>query len=476
MRDYHVVRVNYLGGIASPGELRNLLEILKSCEVADLRFGLRQQAVFKVSFLHEKTFFQRMEAAEIDYYIHANPHPNVVSSYVAEEVFQRGNWLSEGIYKDIFDGFDFNPKLKVNISDNAQSFTPFFSGHINFISSEKPNFWYLYFRQPKSNELIAYDNLLFSTELAEISKKIEANVLENKDPFYALPELISSPVKQELKLPKFTLPYYEGFNRYGKKSWLGIYRRNETFRVSFLLDLCNLCISTKIGEICITPWKSIIIKNIDTKDRKNWSSLLAKHDINVRHAANELNWQIEDDSPLALKLKSRLVKYFNKMDLRTFGICLGIKTVPRTEVFASIMVNRRKLLNLIPVYDITYTLDYDPNGRKVAYFAKGIPGFQLSERLRKSVLAFNENISNKTIFEIPESKEQATSELETTSIHECGNCQTIYQKEYGDVFNQIEPGTDFDDLPDHYVCPVCFSEKEQFVIKEKLLSWLEEHA
>lgn len=476
MSDYNTIRVNFQGGIASPGEMKNLMEVLRACEVTEVRLGLRQQVIFKVSFLHEKTFSQRMEQTGLSYYLNENPHPNIVSSYVAEEVFQRGNWLSEGIYKDILDGFDFNPKLKINISDNAQSFTPFFSGHINFISAEKPNFWYLYFRHPRSNELLTHPNLLFSTELAEIARKIEANVFSGKEPFFALPEVISHPIEQQLNLPKFTLPYYEGFNRYGKKSWLGIYRRQETFKISFLLNLCNLCISTKIGEICLTPWKSIIIKNIDNKDRDSWSGLLAKHDINVRHAANELNWQIEDDSPTALKLKSRLVRYFNKMDLRTFGICLGIKTIPRTEVFASILVNRRKLLNLFPVFDITYTLDYDPNGRKNAYFSKGIPGFLLPNRLRKSVLEFNSKIAMPAAFENEEQPEEQNSTQDMVSIHECGICQTIYQPEYGDLLNAIEQGTPFEELPADYTCPVCFSHKDQYAAKEIPALWLSEPA
>ncbi|MGR3811103.1 rubredoxin [Jiulongibacter sp. NS-SX5] len=460
IQDFNVVRVNYLGGIASPGELRNLLEILRICEVSDLRFGLRQQLIFKVSVLHEKTFNQRMEKAGIDHYIDGNPHPNVVSSYVAEEVFQSGNWLTEGIYKDVFDGFDFNPKLKINISDNDQSFTPFFSGHINFISSAKPNFWHLYYRKPKSNDLIEYDELLYSTELAAIAKKIEVNHFQNKTPFEGLPKVISSEIDRKLELPQFTLPYYEGFNRYGRKSWLGIYRRNEVFKINFLIDLCTLCIETKIGEVCLTPWKSIIIKNIDNKDRPKWSSLLAKHDINVRHAANELNWQIEDDSPSALQLKARLVRYFNQKDLRSFGICLGIKTRPGTEVFASILVTRKKYLGL-SFYDITYTRDYDPNGREVAYYAKNVLGFNLPEKLRRSVLEFNEHIA---FYQEPEPGQSSvqSKDVELVEVYECKNCKTVYHDAFGDAVNGILPGTPFSEVDDDYTCPVCFSSKNEY--------------
>lgn len=109
-------------------------------------------------------------------------------------------------------------------------------------------------------------------------------------------------------LPAFNLPYYEGLNRYQDKFWLGVCRRDEMFPVSFLKELCQLCLQTKIGQLCSTPWKTIIIKNIEEKDRVYWNSLLAKHQINVRHAANELNFQVEDNCKEGLELKNYLLK------------------------------------------------------------------------------------------------------------------------------------------------------------------------
>lgn len=463
MTGHFTIRTNFIGGNASPGELRKILSIASECEITQVRFGLRQQMIMYLSYAHEKRFVSKMNAAGIDFYMDENPHPNVVTSYVSEEVFQRGNWLSEGIYKDIIDAFDYNPSVKINISDSQQSFTPLFSGHINFISSEQPNFWHLYIRKPKSNELIAYDQLIFSNEIAKISKILDERILTGNTSFENLPNMITVPSTEKLVLPKFNLPYYEGFNRYGKKSWLGIYRRGETFQTDFLQDLCRLCLKTKIGEICLTPWKSIIIKNIKEEDRNDWSGLLAKHDINVRHAANELNWQIEDASPEAIKLKNKLVSHFNKNDLRTFGICLGIKTFPKTEVFASILVKQKKskILPFVNLYDITYTTDYDPNGRKVAYFAKNILGFSLPEKLRKSILEFNEHIAYEIRFE-NSAKTPETQKAHTSQFHQCPSCLTIYDPVYGDEMNDILPGVKFEELPQTYQCSVCEEPKINF--------------
>ena len=38
---------------------------------------------------------------------------------------------------------------------------------------------------------------------------------------------------------------------------------------------------------------------------------------------------------------------------------------------------------------------------------------------------------------------------------ECTVCGYIYDPEVGDPTQDVEPGVAFEDLPDHWVCPVC---------------------
>lgn len=47
--------------------------------------------------------------------------------------------------------------------------------------------------------------------------------------------------------------------------------------------------------------------------------------------------------------------------------------------------------------------------------------------------------------------------------HKCTACGYIYDEEIGDPLNGISPGTRFEDIPDHWVCPVCGTEKEDFI-------------
>lgn len=478
MRDYYLIRINFKGGIASPAEMKDILIAAAQAQVENVSFGLRQQMLLNVPHSFGKTFGKAMQNLDIDFQVDNNEHPNIVSSYVAEEVFQKGNWLTEGIYKDILDTFEYRPQLKVNISDADQSFSPFFSGHLNFIASPTPNFWYLYVRIPRSNSLVSFRSLVFSNEIAKISQYLEEQILvqqrtESKEIealLENLPIAISAPVEAGLVPARFTLPYYEGFNRYGKKTWLGIYRRNESFPVNFLMKICTLCQETKIGEICLTPFKSLIIKGIQEADRWKWSNVLSAFNINVRHAANELNWQIEDDSDPALQLKSDLVRGFDAIDLRTFGLCFGIKTRPRTEVYASIMLMKRrfKLFNLIPlhnVYDISYTEDFNPNGRTKKYFAQGVWRFNVDEQLRRCVLKYNSMIAENQVLAAGLKDDHKTDEVPTPSIkivHQCPDCFTIYDADFGDLLNDIPAGVAFEDLPDSYCCPTCETHKREF--------------
>jgi hypothetical protein len=109
-------------------------------------------------------------------------------------------------------------------------------------------------------------------------------------------------------------------------------------------------------------------KGIEEKNRKDWNYLLDKFQINVRHAANELNFQVDDNSIDALKLKHHLVKYLNDDDTRTFGVCIGIKTKMKSEVFSSILVRRKPLIRIgkfgfLYLYDILCAKDFNPNER-----------------------------------------------------------------------------------------------------------------
>lgn len=52
------------------------------------------------------------------------------------------------------------------------------------------------------------------------------------------------------------------------------------------------------------------------------------------------------------------------------------------------------------------------------------------------------------------------------TVHVCELCGYYYRTEKGDVENGIEAGTDFEDLPADWTCPLCGASKDDFEITE----------
>jgi rubredoxin len=486
-----VIKVNLPGGIASAGDLLAILEAAERAKVDDVQFGIRQQLYLKPSEKNVEGLKADLDEANISYEENENSHPNIISSYVGEDVFDNANWLSEGVYTDILDLFDFKPKLKVNLVEGNQSFVPFFTGNINFISAPLSNYWYLYVRFPKTNRLYCWKALIYSFDIPRITQLIEDIVFENRELFYendiasgdtlynivhAKENFVTQPITEELLLPNFALPYYEGFNRYANKTWLGIYRRDELFPVAFLKEVCLICRKTKIGQLYITPWKSLIIKGIDDTDRKLWDLVLGKYRINVRHASNELNWQVEDLSEEALTLKRYIIRHFDRDDVRTYGLCFAIKTQPKTGLFGSVIIrkkenefhNQRRALDR---YDILYTKDFKPNSKEVVLFRKDVEKENLGVYLVSLCKYFYEqqNEADTALHHIYREEEVKAKEEagKLITVYQCRHCLSIYDENYGDESNNISPQTSFAEVAAGYECPICNAPKEDFMPMEK---------
>jgi rubredoxin len=485
----NTVFINFRGGIISPGELYNILLAAQKIKVPYVRFGLRQQLLIDLEDYNIPNFTEELETLNMQYEVNSSQYPNIISSFPAEEVFIRNTWLSEGVYKDIFDAIDYKPTLKVNICDSNQSFTPMLTGNINWVAAEASvHYWHLIIRFPKTNIIYEWDQLCYTNDIPKVTKAIEQIITSNSSAymdnynadgnglFAALKtdNLNIKPAEKNVELPPFNLPYYEGLNRYDNKYWLGIYRRDELFSVDFLKGICQLCSETKLGQLCCTAWKTIMIKGIEEKDKAAWNLLLEKFQINMRHAANELNFQVEDNSAEALELKSFLVKNLSIDDTRTFGICIGIKTRKKSEIFSSILVRTRYLIDfagikLFKVYDILCAKDFNPNERTEEIFSSSNPKFVLPEQVRRSVLKYYRYragvVKQTAIASMP--AKTVVEKLVEEYVYQCSSCKTIYDETIGEPANEIPAGTAFESLPANYVCPVCEAGKENFRKIEK---------
>lgn len=449
LKQTQTISINFTGGIISPGYLHTLLEIAGESRVKQVRFGLRQQLLLDVPVKQLAQFKQKIDYSE---------HPNITSSYLTSGIFNTETWLSEGIYKDIFEMFDYTPSLKVNICDSTQTFTPFFTGHINWIAATIPHYWHLYIRYPQTGELFEWPELIYTNNIGEVSKCIESFLPLTEHLYQQVKEqldYLSRPKEEDLEQPDFHLPYYEGFNKHDNHYWLGIYRRDEEFSVSFLKDICNICLETKTGQLYATPWKSLIIKNIKPEHRRLWDYILGKHNINVRHAANELNWQVQDNSEDALVLKRHIIRYFDSADVRTYGLCFSIRLKPGNSCFGSIVINKQEnrqksRLKGLQRYNILYTPDFQPNSGALVTYRTDVAKEHLGPYISALCKYFYENIDNPLVV----TPQPAVLKPEKW-VHQCKHCLTVYDETIGDPGQGVAAGTLFSALPKSYCCSVC---------------------
>ena len=460
------------GGVISPGELREIVNMSLNQGLKSISFGSRQDIIFPEGLLHIEK-----EKIEKHHFVFPDEKSgnNIVSSYVSTDIFTNTPWLTGNKFLYVLEQFKEQPKLKVNITDPRQQLVPLFTGHINFVASHHEDYWYLYIRLPKWDKMEMYPVLIYSWNIAEVYYAIEKILIEEPDTVDMIFQLVSDSldtnnrtIDQALQLPFYPFPYYEGMNKMGiDQYWLGLYWRNNLYDLDFLKEMCDLCFDCKIGKICITPWKSFIVKGIP-KDRKlDWEKFLGKKGINVRHSLLELNWHLPVATEWALNLKTFLVRTLDQYDVSTYGLTFGISEYNRDgHYFTSIVVEKNethKALESIKIratYNVLYAKNFDPNTKEYIVLAQDVDKQELPTILIELSKKYFEELGN-TVLEV--NAPTAKKEPQETDIHQCSECLTLYNSEYGDVTQGIKKGVLFKDLPEEYCCSLCESPKKYFV-------------
>jgi rubredoxin len=474
---------NFRGGIVSPGYLKEILAAAELARARQIRFGLRQNMLIEIQPKYLRIFEEACKQQDIAVHEKPGAPPNVMSSYPSVHLYPEESWLREGVYKDVFDLFDYTPRVKINICEQHQSFVPLYTGHLNWITSALSHYWHLCIRLPGTDQIVTWPELIYTNNIASVSRIVEefmltSRVTVNGDGKWLTDGLakalkrinyISRKNDDSVRLPKFTLPYYEGFNKSGDDYWLGINRRDELFDIAFLKDLCSVCHQTRIAQLYTTPWKSIMIRDIDMGQRDLWDYILGKYRVNVRHAANELNWQIEDCAEEGLAVKRAIIRYFDKEDVRTYGLCFAVQTKPGSFLYASVLIRKKELKNphrlkSLERYDIMHTKDFNPNSTEWVTYRQDVKKEHLGPYLVSLCKLFYGWESKLDLLATePERLPEAARQESAKDVFQCPGCLSIYDETQGDLAAGIPPGTAFEDIPDTYRCPVCEGDKGAFV-------------
>ncbi len=459
------------GGVLSPGELKQIIRMAESLGLSTIKFGSRQDILFPYK-KSNKEIIEQYPNINIDSSPQRN-FQNIVCSYVSADIFPATSWLKGSTYLYILERFKFDPKLKINITDPKQQLVPLFSGQLNFIASDNEDYWYLNLKLPNWEGEVDYPVLIYSWDIPKIAQAIEEFYEETTD-ISLLFDLINEKIQtnnrtieRKLEIPFHPFPYYEGMNKMGLNDyWLGLYWRNNEYDLDFLKSFCEFCIESDIGKICITPWKSFIVKGINKKYKLKLEKLLGKRGINVRHSSLELNWHLPVGDTDALELKKFIVRNFDQNDISTYGLNFGIEDRIKNEsYFTSAVIEKNQAPAIIkdyivrPTYNVLYCKNFNPNTREYLIFAQDVDKMELPGLLMELSKLYFEKLGEQ---EIDPEKNSAEDIKIVKDVYQCSECLTVYDSDYGDAKASIEIGTSFSSVPPSYTCSVCEAPKEAY--------------
>jgi len=467
-------RILLKGGVTSPGELKDIILMLETAGLKEVYFGSRQDLLFPLKDAHEEAKLEQLSAFNTAI-ITNRACQNIVCSYVSADIFGMTYWLKGSTYLYILEGFDYQPLLKINITDPKQRLVPLFSGNLNFIASESEDYWYLSIKLPHWKTADFYPVLIYSWDITTVSKTIETvyeDIVDVAELFFVVNKKVATNNKvldTPLEVPYLTFPYYEGMNRMGlDKYWLGLYWRNNRYDLSFLKEFCGFCLDNSIGKICITPWKSFIVKGIKQEKRPDLERFLGRWGINIRHSQLEMNWHVPVDDTDALALKKFLVGSFDQNDISTYGLTFGISSDEgKRSHFTSVLIEKNatpaivKDFEVQPTYNVLHFKDFDPNSQKYIAYAQDVDKIELPGLLMElSKIYFKQLGAKKEKIVQP----KAIKTNINSAIHQCSSCLTVYDQRIGDLIASIPASTSFASLPDSYQCNVCGAGKENFLL------------
>ncbi len=463
-----LVRVFVKGGIISPGDFLKVLLIAERLGAEHVHFGSRQDMLFPAKEKSTEILDEAFGSIRTEYEINTFEYQNILSSYISLDILPGKKWLASHIYHYIINSFDYRTRLRINVVDPAQSLVPLFTGQVNFIASNQESYWYVYLRFRHIQQAPWQMPLLVYTEdLVKVAKALEEEeVAERGWDYKKLYEFLTDnvqmntqPVTENLVLPETHFPYYEGIHRQAdEKYWLGLYWRNNQYKISTLKAIVERCIEMEVDKVTMTPWKSFIIKGILEKDRLSWEKLMGKFGMNLRHSALELNWHLPALDQEALDLKFYLVRELDKQDISTYGLTFTIKTSSDITLFTSVVIEKEENIGK-DMYNLLYSKNFNPNLTEYEYYAKDV---------HKSVLASLVVELSKVYYDSLHEQQSESPKVKSIrdniekELYQCGCCQTVYDAEYGDPAAGTPSGTAFLQLPPNYKCPTCGTGKEGY--------------
>lgn len=471
-----VLQILTHGGSIAPNDLRQIVGWATDYGLTSLEVGNRQSILLNppTNTIRED-LTRRIYALSIPADLPDSGVQNIVSSLPAVDLFADTPWLTAGVYLDVLAQFaDYSPRLKVNFVDPAQPLVAPFTGNINFVASPESGYWYVFLRPSGSVRRYQWPILIESESAAAFVRSVEQHYFANAadtgvratlDTFYraVMADFQGRTRKADNGLSSSSTgtPVYEGFHSMRNGNyWLGLFRKQYAFSLDFMAALCDLCRDTRIGKLYLTPYKTLLMKDIRPTDRPVWDRLLGRFGIRTNLPAWHLNWQLPNADSHSVEVKNQLLYQLDDTDVRTDDLSFAVN-VPFSEAAASVVLQRNGSPSTFDIYQRT---GYSTTNVQYVLFAKSQPLAQISQSIRQLSLAYYEKVSlgtDEPALPVPDPSFAAPQYL----IHECPYCLSRYDARHGEPHRHIAPGTAFADLSHDYACGLCEGAKADFTEK-----------
>lgn len=467
------IRIFVKGGVISPGQLKKLINIAKFTGNSYLRLGSRQDIFFNLKY-DAKLTIAELQKNGFDFEIPDGKYQNITSSYIASDITSGTSWVNSSTFLLVLESLPEKSIMKIGVFDPKQKLVPIFHNNINICAATIPNYWYITLRFSENNfTLQNWPVLVFQDDIATIVREIEKqyiNGIFQVHEIFANVNNISSlsnkNINEQLNYPDALEADFEGFELMpgGQKYRLGLYRRNNDYGIAFLDALCDVCTRTFVGKVFLSPWKSLMVKDIELKHRNVWEGLLGTFGINTRHSGFELNWHVPLLNTDAFQLKTNLIKEIDKRDIRTSGLTFTIDNSDSLK-FTSVIIQKKFKFKLwkyhfFSSYNVLVAKDFNPNSLQYKLFESDVMEDFLPETIKRISIAFY--IEQSGLNEQFKNINQTPKRHRLHDVWECNSCKSVYDKNYGDIVMNISKGVLFEDLPVNYQCSTCGEPKQNF--------------
>ena len=457
------------GGALSPGLLRELARFAHQNRVDRIRVTHRQGLALRFpSHIHPRLqlpaeFRELSEASD-----------NAMSSVWACHPENSFAWINESRLLELLRSLPKQEGFSIALSEPRAKLPGLWESDLDFAASPVAEHWRLSWRQ--KGKRIFLDSLVPSHLLSSVASLLMADLSSENGATIDLSEKIQNKFSKSMLenissesagLPGIALSQ-EGFLEDRGSYQLGIFRNNHNFSALFLDELGYLCRKNQIGKIYLTPMHGILIKNIPRESKAEWSELMSRHNINLRHNQNELGFRM---GVAELSLRSYLLSQLDKHDLSLGSqICSIERDAKRPwELFSSDLAVVLKKAMLFNQYDLFVRQNGAEDSEKNSFRHLG----RFVNR-RELAQAFCEALKERRLFETSGSSAQQKERQEATEStqarafqlrqgQQCPDCGFLYEEDFGDPLSLLPAGTPWAQTPENYECPVCACPKESFI-------------